>query len=96
MKSPFSSPSFAPLALTEAKPPLFSSDSVPKNSIFLSSLILKRPTERPPITPSLTVCHGLAASGLSNSNRIRSSSLAISGEHVNRSANKMMILYFMM
>lgn len=42
---------------------------MPKNSIVLFSVILKFPTETPPITPSLTDYHSLAASGPVKSNR---------------------------
>ena len=38
----------------DAKPPLFSSDNVPKNSKVLSGVMRNRPSEIPPITPTIS------------------------------------------
>ncbi len=65
---------------TEAKPPLFSSDSVPKNSSVFLSVISNLPAETPPITPSLTVCQSFAASALEKSNRTCGLSSAITND----------------
>jgi polyhydroxybutyrate depolymerase len=78
--SPSFRPSFFAFDRTEEKPPLFSSDSVPWNSRVFLSVILNLPSETPPITPSLTVCHSLAASAPAKSNKAVGVSSAMTKE----------------
>jgi hypothetical protein len=69
------------LVLTDAKPPLFSSDNVPKNSKASSGPTRNRPSETPPITPSFTVCQFWAASGAAKLRRGRSVSWVATWPH---------------
>ena len=55
-------PSFLAFVRTETKPPLFSGNSVQKNSRVFLSVILSLSSELPPITPTLTVYHSFADS----------------------------------
>ena len=67
---------------TDAKPPLFANESLPKNCLVLLSVILNRPSERPPMTPSLTDLHWLAAVVFSNGNSTRPVAWELTGAPV--------------
>ena len=75
-------PSFLALVRTDTKPPLFSGDSVQKNSRVFLSAILSLPSELPPITPTLTVYHSFADSTPVKSNQSTCLSSAITNDPI--------------